>query len=389
MPIVIPSGGPGGGSGISHSAQDVINSVSQDLRLQLASTGGGGTILLDYCNRISLEILRSSKWQFLLSDPQTFITRTQITDYWIGATGSNPAGSVDTGLNLTNIYRIKDDTVVDRSNTITLGRTYFQPPNMTTFEYPDGQSRPLRPTNFYHKNYSGLLRLFPAADNANTYQPIPENPVCTTTVSGSLAARTYTVRLTLVDSAGLESSASGNPTTIFIPANSVMVVNPPKFPAVASAFGVQYNKYKVYAVAKGGIETLQSGALSSSTVFTEPNTGLVNGAPFPTVNNITALNGYAIEFQYWQQRINITAGGQLLQIPDDYFDVVVAGVNYLGFQFLEEPTQMKMWLEIYQQGLREIIRDKNQFGDDNFMRPDTAITQAFPPGIIPGFITGL
>src|SRR5262245_2407447 len=142
MPIIF-SGSGSSSAGATYTAQDIINSASQDLRSQLPTSS---TILLDYVDRIHKEIIRSSRWQFMLSDLQQFITEPGVTDYWIGTTGSNPQGSVDTGLNLTDVFRIKEDTVMDRSNNQPLFRTAFRPPNLTTFEFPDGQSRQLRPT---------------------------------------------------------------------------------------------------------------------------------------------------------------------------------------------------------------------------------------------------
>src|ERR1041385_5751870 len=156
MPIVIPTSTPATTqteNNISHVAQDVINASSQDLRKQLQASGTDLDILLDYASRAQTKILRASRWPFLLSDAQLFITKMQVTDYWVGATGTGPAGSYDTGLNITDMYRIKDDTVMDRSNNIAISRVESQPPNLTTFEYQDGSSRPLRPTNFYHRTY--------------------------------------------------------------------------------------------------------------------------------------------------------------------------------------------------------------------------------------------
>lgn len=387
MPIILPGGAGSSSSGATYTAQDIISGTSQDLRSQLPTNS---TILLNYVDRIHKQILRSSRWDFLTSDIKQFITEPGITDYWIGATGGNPQGSVDTGLNLTDIYRIKDDTVLDRSNFVNLFRTLAKPPNFSTFEFPDGQSRQLRPSNFAHETYAGLFQLFPAPNNQNTFQPTPESPICTTTVGGALAARTYHVRYSIVDSAGLESDASSNPTVVFVPANSLLVVKSPKFPGVSSAQGVTYNKYKVYASVTLGREVVQNGgvAITSGTDFTESVGGLATGtAGYPTVNNLTPLNGYLIEFRYWKQRVKITTGATTLSVPDDYKDILIAGVNWLGYLFLKLPSDAKMWFEIYQQGFREMIRDKNQFQPNDFMKPDLE-TQQYPPGVVPGFITG-
>jgi len=106
----------------------------------------------------------------------------------------------------------------------------------------------------------------------------------------------------------------------------------------------------------------------------------------PTVNNLTPLDGYVIEFKYWRKRVPTTVANQPLQIPDDYFDILVAGVNFYGYQYLQKPMEAKTWNDIFRNGIREMIRDKNQFNND-FMKPDMT-TQAFPAAVIPGFLTG-
>lgn len=385
MPIIL-SGAGGGSSGATYTAQDIITNVSQDLRSQLPTSS---TILLDYVDRIHKELLRYTRWQFLLSDLKQFITEPGVTDYWIGATGSNPQGSVDTGLNLTDVFRLKEDSVQDRSNNQPLFRTAFRPPNLTTFEFPDGQSRQLRPTNFAHENYGSTIQLFPAPNNQNSYQPTAESPICTTTSGGALSARTYYVRYSIVDTAGLESDASANATKIFVPANSLLVVKSPNFP-IASAQGVSYNKYKVYASTTLGSEVVQNGAatINSGSNFTEPVGGLATGtAAYPTVNNLTTMYGYLIEFRYYKQRLKVTSGATTLLVPDDYKDILVAGVNWLGYLFLKLYADAQQWQAIYERGIREMIRDKNNWNEEGFIKPDQ-VTQSFPPGIVPGFITG-
>lgn len=382
MPIVIPGqGSPGLGATLT--AQSVINGTSQDLRSQLPTNS---SILLDYTDRIHREILRTSRWIFLLSPVQQFITEPGITDYWIGTTGNGPQGSIDTGLNLSDVYRLKDDTVLDRSNNVTLFRQQAQPPNFTTFEFPDGQSRLLRPTNFYHDNYGFLLRIFPAPNQQNTYAPTPESPICTTVAGGSLAARTYYVRYSIVDSAGNESDASSLATQIYVPANFLLKVLSPKFP-LTSAQGISYAKYNVYASTTQGSETKQSASpIASGGTFTEATTGLINGAAYPTVNNLAKMNGYLIEFRYYQTRSKLNATNSLLQTPDDYLDILISGVNWLGFQFLQKPNEARTWQEIYANGLKEMIRDRNMFNAGDFMRPDVSSQISIP--VVPGFVTG-
>src|SRR5271157_3113924 len=108
----------GGGETLTTTVQSIINGASQDIRRLLSAAVGSSDIpiLIDYTNRVCLHLLRISNWRWLLSPVQTFVTQMGVTDYWIGPTGNAVPGSSDTQLNLGNIRRIKEDSVLDRSN---------------------------------------------------------------------------------------------------------------------------------------------------------------------------------------------------------------------------------------------------------------------------------
>src|SRR6266404_6841432 len=105
------------------TAQQVVNSLSTDFQQRIAPED---PIVLDYINRVQLKLLRISRWQFLLSAPQRFVTRKDRSDYWIGPVGSGPTDTIDTGLNISNLGPIKTDTFFDRSNFRKLARTKEQ-----------------------------------------------------------------------------------------------------------------------------------------------------------------------------------------------------------------------------------------------------------------------
>jgi hypothetical protein len=354
--------------------------TSQDIRSQLANSGTDQAILVSFVERVQLDMLRTSNWEFLLSATKQFITKDGVTDYWIGATGSNPSGSVDTGLNLTDLKRIDESSVFDRSNFTELDKIIYKP-NLVGLAYPDSEERPGIPKAWVEDVTSPyLLKLFPAPNNENGYQPVPETPICTTTVSGALAARVYWVNVTLVDSLGNESTAASSPVKIYIPANSLLVVQVPVPGITTSASGIQYNRFNVYAYSAGtnvtstgyGTLTLQNVS-PSSTLWTEPGSGLTtSGVAAPTVNSVAPLDGYVIEFKYWQSRpVGITAGTTLL-IPDEYKDVIVAGTNMVAAQFLNKQGDVQYWSAIYQNGLRAMVRDRNLSPKLDFMMPDHA-----------------
>ena len=364
------------------TAQNIMDACSQDIRKILSSsTTPDSTILLDYVNRVSLQMLRASRFAFLQSAPQRFVTQKGQTDYWIGPAGNAPAGVYDTGLNLGDLRIVKDGTVFDRSNFHSLSKI-AEAPNFAKLATADAQSRMGRPAEWRQASDTpSVFNIYPAPDNQNTVTPMPETPSCTTTTSGALANRIYYVTVTFVDSQGNESTAPQS-AKVWVPANKVLVVNPPVMPLATGATGIKYNTYKIYASTTSGSECVQNGgtAVATSSTWQEPNTGLVTGtATPPTTNAVEPIDGYIIEFRYYRQRTQITGASQVLQIPDDYKDIVIAGVNSLAFAYLKEPTEASAWGQIYGNGIREIVRDLNRERTDDYVRPDaTSIGQRLP-----------
>jgi hypothetical protein len=363
------------------SVQDIVNCVSQDVRAVLAATGNDANILLDYINRTQYSILRYARWQFILSAPQYFITERQQTDYWIGPVGLGPLGIVDTGLNLIDVDRIKLDSVVDLSNDKVLAFTAekdFKP--VLTFQ--DAQSRPGRPASWRQDFLSkDIISILPAPDNSSLYQPVPQASYLTITPGGALPKRIYYVRLTFVDAYNNEGTPSSTEGIITIPANFLVTVNPPQLPfaysaesaTAAAATTSTYNQYNIYASTTSLAEKLQNVTPLLTTVpWTEPTTGLTTtGVAPPTTSNLTVMDGYIITFRYYQERALLTTMNQLLQVPIEYKDIVCAGVNHLATQYLRLKDEAQMWYSIFQDGLRQMIKDKNlQPRGIDYMQPD-------------------
>jgi hypothetical protein len=380
MPILPPSG-PTVGVFTSCgptpvTAQTVVNSVSTDLLQRIAPED---PVLLDYINRVQLQLLRISRWVFLQSPPVQFITQTGQSNYWVGPVGQGPVGVFDTGLNLANLGPIKTDTFYDRSNFRLLKRTQEQLLS-NTFTNRDTSSRPGPPRMWRNApDTPCIINIYPAPDNQNIYQPTPEAPVCSSLSGiGALLNRIYFVRTTLVDSFGNESNASAE-ARVFVPANSVLVVQPPvEIPTAAS--GIQYNRFNVYIFNAGSSETLVTGAetkvtaspLAITAPYQEPGTGfLTGGASYPTANNIEPMYGYIIEFRYYATKPQVNSLTDTLLVPADYFDVLVAGVNMFTAQFLKDESAQAYWQQEYQAGVTGMIRDKNLFPKGpQFMAPD-------------------
>lgn len=117
----------------------MINCASQEVRGVLNPNTGATQavdkqILIDYTNRISLDILRHCRYVYLISAPFSFdtvATAQGVTpfnnQYWIGPAGAAPPGTVDTGLNLIDYDIVKRDTVIDYTNFKRLAVSELQP----------------------------------------------------------------------------------------------------------------------------------------------------------------------------------------------------------------------------------------------------------------------
>lgn len=351
-------------------AQTVMDNVAQDVRQTLSSTTQPGiATLLNYTDRVCFEMLRTSRWVFLLSSPLKFLTQYGVSNYWLGQENMQPSSTFDTGLNITDLRIVKPKSVIDRSNFRPLGHMDEKPVS-AKIAYSDGNARPGRPAVWRQDEDSpNVLNLYPAPDNQNNYSPQPSAAICTTVPGGSLPDRLYFLTATYIDSLGNESTAPWA-TEIFVPAGRLVVVQPPLEVFEANATGIQYNRYNVYGSSAGPNEqdiiyyantTLQTPTpISNSVNWTEPTTGLTGtGVNPPSVNNCQPLLGYVIEFRYYKQRIKLVDPSNILQIPDDYIDVVTSGVNALAFAYLSRPSEAMRWYQIYKDGISQIIRDIN------------------------------
>lgn len=387
MPILGPSGSPLFTT--STTVQSVMDATARDVRQVINSTTTPDSIiLLDYVNRVHLEMLRASRWQFLLSAPQKFITQLGVTDYWIGPAGGSSFGQYDTGLNLSDIRTIKPGTLFDRTNFRSLQQT-VEVPNIARLEYADDTPRLGRPAEWRQAvDTPNVLNIYPGPDNQGIFAPQPEPPIWSVVTGGSLPARFYSLTSTYVDSNGSESTAP-RPARVFIPANNLLVVNPPQEPLIAGSSGVKYNTYKVYAVA--GTQTgtppsqscvFQAGPISTSLAWTEPTSGLLTaGANPPSYNAVEPIDGYIIEFRYYKQRAQITTAGQILQVPDDYKDVVISGVNARAFRYLLRAEESKEQYALYRDGISQIIRDINFMHSAEYIKPDPATIGGSLPAV--------
>lgn len=380
MPIVVQSGGSNPNPDSTTTAEDILECTSQDVRKVLNPDEGitaatDTAILLDYTNRISLQMLRFSRWRFLESAPQLFVTVPGVTDYFIG-NGTQPFGTVNTGLAISDLQSVKKNMVFNRS-TYTGGRALYQtadPPLNWVMQLPQ---KPL----FWRNDISspGVLNVYPIPDNNGQQPPlVPGGPIATFTAGGALPQRTYSIVTAFIDSTGGISQASVE-NTFVVPANHLITIGSPVIevggasPVVSltTASGVTVGNWSVYASTQTAHETLQSANIAIGTAWTEPTSGLTtSGAAVPSSPTIALLGGYIIEFRYYKTRAAITAIGQTIQIPDQYKDIVCAGVNWLAYKYLKKDDEAQIWQGVYKTGMTEMIRDKNLFPRTDYINPD-------------------
>lgn len=81
-----------------------------------------------------------------------------------------------------------------------------------------------------------------------------------------------------------------------------------------------------------------------------------------------------ISFRYMKQRAPITLTTDILQIPDNYRDVVIAGVNWFATAYMDHDagySKTAMWKSEFMDGLRQMRKDLNlNFRQTDMVFPD-------------------
>jgi hypothetical protein len=132
-------------------------------------------------------------------------------------------------------------------------------------------------------------------------------------------------------------------------------------------------------IADTNLNAWQLGVLTDGTLtttFSGPSSGLQLPAPSPPqVSSLIPLLGYVIAFYYQQERTQITSSTDLLQIPYQYFDVVVAGVNYYANLYTSKADDLNLkagnWKREFMEGLAQMRRDlRINFRNNDVIMPD-------------------
>lgn len=346
MPVVQQQGAAGPLIGCTTTVQEIVTASSQDVRGVLSADIAGGlggdiSILINYTNRVSLDMLRFSRWSFLLSPVYRFLTQLGVSDYWVGQAGFPPTdyslgGVVDTQLDLSStLAQIKRDTVFDRSNSVRLARTDNAPLGQV-FEL---NAHPKLFANDPRTPY--IISVYPPPDYGTTWN--------------------FT---------------------------SIQRVNNLATFTTTQLSDFQVNENNNLAWISGVADTSFNGYFTIQQVANNQVTVYCPGAN-TTATAGTAASGYTIEFRFYNQRVQLTTPDQLIQIPDDYRDVVIAGVNELAFKYLQKDEDAQYWAQAYKSGKTQLVKDKNLFPrGEEFIRPDPlAIIQQTTTGI--GLDSGL
>ena len=356
----------------------IITLVREDL-MELFTSSGSTSVLIDYCNRIQAMILgrRPQGWNWMYSAPQRFITERGQTDYWIGATGSVSAGQVNTTLNLTDVRRVVNGSVLSRSGFASL-HSVTEAPLAIGWQNEDGSYDEGMPHSYRNdEGTPNVVSIYPAPDEGSTYELIPPAPHSTTAAGGALAARTYFIRTTFVDLDGDEGEPS-NTARQFVEASKLITVKAPQPKIDFGSAGVSYLRYNVYASETEGSETLQNvSPTATSADHTEAASGLTStGAKVPTSFDLEPLRGYVVEFRYYKTHSTLALTTDVLLIPNEFRDVVVAGVNWMASKYLGDTNpaaDVAYWRDLYQTGLARMVQDQNPWpGGVMYIRPDSA-----------------
>ena len=358
----------------TQTVQNILDKVQRDLLNTFMYGGGASTtapaVLIDYVDRVQQDILGRRPWNWMLSTPKRFITERGQSDYWVGTLAGQAAGQVDTLLNLTDVRRVMQGSVSSRSG---FRRIFSVEEGPLAWQNEDGSYQEGVPHSYRNdEGAPNVISLYPAPDLGSNYELVPQAPHSTTAAGGALAARTYFIRTTFVDLAGNE----GEPSTTarqFVEASKLITVKAPQPAHSPGSGGISYLRWNVYASTTEGSEQLQASNTATSADWTEPASGLITGAAVPTTFSLDPLRGYVIEFRYYKAHTLLTAVGNTLLIPNEFRDVVVAGVNRLAARYLPGKGDLAaLWERDYETGLARMSMDQNPWpGATRYIHPDS------------------
>lgn len=304
---------------------------------------------VDWIDRVHQRILRHSRWRFQQTqvEAQQFYTTAGQVAYFLGS------GTLPGSASITNVAI--DATQNPPVATITAANNYVV-----------GNGQTVVITGLTHTVLNNTWSLVQAFPGSFTFQmPAGTAGVASTPDTGT-ANTVFNTNLALAD---LDLIVDG----------TVLLRGIPGIPQGSVS-------QTVSNLAGGGL--ISTGGLGLYRVTTVPfDISGVWSLPSPPKaflirsNNVMELypppdNKYTVEFQYQASRAGITNFNSVLQVPDYYRAVVVAGVNELAAAYLaKDPSgarfaqEVVYWHDAFEDGLRSMIRDKQLFPRVSFIAP--------------------
>src|ERR1051326_4581496 len=262
------------------TVSQIIAGCSQDIRRILDSADSGDQVaLIDYTNRTQLQLLRAARWRFLLSNVLKFQTKAGVTDYWIGATAGNPTQSY-----------VLSAAASNGSTTTYTGialNTLYPQETVTTSGFVNGA------------NNGTFTVQSSTATTATVNNPSGVNEAHSRTLS-------FVVTDTTLNITNLGIVKRG---TVFDRTNSRRLYPTDEAPLGPNFTGL--NRPELY----------RNDGTNTPGIF----------SVYPPPQDV-----YVIEFRYYFSKPQLSALSDTLLIPDDYKDVVIAGVNYFASLYLRE-----------------------------------------------------
>lgn len=313
------------------TANSIITSCQGDYQKLI---GVGNNMWIDWVDRVHQDLNRVSRWEWLKNvRKQFYCTIGQSTYYLKGGTmpGASTITFVAINNNVATITANNTYVIGDGQNVIITGLTHTQL-NGTWLLLS------ATPTQFTFAT-TGLTNLSTVADTGTANTNINTNLNCTDLdhmIDGSVINRS--------------------------------LINTQNFTISGTSISISYGRLYLTDIPPydpAGAWTVPGPPV----MYLVDNTGVISLYPPPD-------QGYVIEFQYDAVRKTIVNGSDILQVPDYYRNVMVAGVNELAAAYLcSQPgmghfqSAVQYWNASYADGKRSMIRDKQNFPRTQFIAP--------------------
>lgn len=239
---------------------------------------------------------------------------------------------------------------------------------------------------FYKQNYSPIPIGSPwieAVSGANPVAPLSQSiPLAST---GTLGVENGVLYNITVDSSGILHTTPANieynpfPVYVLDPYKQVwalsindifqVIATMVPFAQISSNYIIADSSGGAWEITINDVGQLVTTSVGLASAYT------VNSVQPPSEATLAPLEGYIIAFRYAQVKQAITSAESIFQIPDAYFDIIVAGVNYYANLYTakgdDENLKAPIWKKEFMEGLAQIRRDlRINYKNSDYMSPD-------------------